>query len=139
MAMTTSAPIKQAIVHQLRLSAPLVAASTGGIHWRVAPREVKYPYIVVSLVSAPLKRDWDQVEIRSVWDIVAFAVNSVEVEQLDALVTTALNEADLPVTGQTTLLCQRVADVPGDDDIDDTGTRIFQMGGSYSIWTTQPR
>lgn len=139
MAMTTSAPIKQAIVRQLRLSAPLVAASAGGIHWRVAPAKVEYPYLLVSLVTAPLKRDWDQVEIRSIWDIVAYAVNSVAAENLDALVTAALNEADLPVTGQTTLLCQRSADVPPDDDTNAEGTRIFQAGGSYSIWTTQPR
>lgn len=139
MAMTTSARIKQAIVKQLRSSSPLVAALTGGIHWRVAPRKVSYPFAVVSRVAAPYKRDWDQVEIHSLWDVFIYAENSVDAENIDTLVSMALNEAELTVDGQTTLLCQRSADLPGGEDDDAEGERIYQIGGSYTIWTTQPR
>ena len=139
MAHTTTANIKRAIVQTLRTSAPLVAASSGGIHWRKAPRKVAYPFLVVSRVAAPIKRDWDQLEYRTVWDVMAYADNSVEAEQLDTLAGEALNEAELTVDGQTTLLCQRSADIDGDADIDDEGRQIFQIGGSYRIWTTQPR
>lgn len=139
MALSTSAQIKKAIVRKLRTSSQLVSASTGGIHWRVAPAKVAYPFVVVSRVAAPWKRDWDQQEIRSLWDVMTYAENSVEAENLDALVGEALNEAELTVDGQTQLLCQRVADIDGDDDTDEEGKRIFQIGSSYRIWTTQPR
>jgi hypothetical protein len=139
MAHTTSANIKRAIVQTLRASAPLVAASTGGIHWRKAPRKVSYPFLVVSRVAAPYQRDWDQLEIRSLWDVIAYAENSVGAENLDTLVGVALNEAELTVDGQATLLCQRSADIDGGEDTDDEGKQVFQIGGSYRIWTTQPR
>lgn len=139
MAMTTSGPINRAIVKKLRASSSLASALTGGIHRRLAPSKIAYPFLVYRRVAAPYARDWDQVEIRALYDVVIFAENSVEAENLDALVTTALNEAELQVDGQTTLLCQRVADLEGPDQTDDEGRRIYQIGGSYSIWTTQPR
>lgn len=140
MAMTTSGPIKRAIVQTLRGSGALVAALTGGIHQRVAPRKVSYPFLTYGLVAAPYIRDWDQVEVHGLFDVEAWAVNSVDAENIDALISAALNEAPLSVDGQTTLLCQRVADLPTNGPtLDGTGKRIFRMGGTYSIWTTQPR
>lgn len=140
MAMTTSTPIKRAIVKKLRAS-PAGAASTGGIHWRIAPGKASYPHLVVYRAAGAYPRaDWDTVDIQSLWDIVAVSENSVEAENLDTLVAVALNEADLEVDGQVTLLCQRVADVPGDeDDTNAEGSRIYQMGGTYRVWTYQPR
>lgn len=139
MAMTTSTPIKRAIVKKLRASSA-GAASTGGIHWRIAPEKAQYPHLKVSRAAGAYPRaDWDTVDIQSLWDIVAISENSVEAENLDALVTEALNEADLEVDGQTTLLCQRVGDVPDDEDTNAEGARIFQMGGTYRVWTYQPR
>ncbi len=140
MAISTSGPIKRAIVQTLRASGPLIAALSGGIHQSVAPRKVNYPFVTYRLITAPYIRDWDQAEIHAMFDVEAWAVNSVDAENIDALLTAALDEASLSVSGQTTLLCQRVTDLPTNGpETDGTGKRIYRMGGSYSIWTTQPR
>lgn len=138
MVMTTTGPINRAIVKTLRAS-PAGAASTGGIHRAIAPSKTPYPFLVYRKVSAPYVRDWDQVEIRARYDVMVFAENSVEAENLDALVSQALNEVELQVDGQDVLLCQRIADIEGVDETDEEGNRIYQIGGSYSIWTTQSR
>jgi hypothetical protein len=48
-----------------------------------------------------------------------------------------LQNAALSVTGQTTLICRRVADVVIPPDLDGEGKKIYQVGGTYEIWTTQ--
>lgn len=138
MVVTTSAPIKRALVQALRASGPLVAAINGGIHETIAPRKVKYPFVTYDLVSSPYEYDWTGVMIEAMFDVSIFAENPVDANNVDALVAAALNEAALAVSGQTTLLCRRVADMPTGPDVDAEGHRIYQVGGTYSVWTDQP-
>lgn len=137
--MSTAAPIKRAVVQKLRASSSLVAAIRGGIHEGIAPRKVRYPFVVYQLVAAPYVYDWSHGEIHATIDVFTFAENPVEANNLDALIAGALNEAALSVDGQTSMLCRRVADLPTGPDVDSEGRRIYQVGGTYSIWTDQPR
>lgn len=137
--MTTSvAPVKRAVVQALRASPSLVSAIAGGIHEGIAPRKIRYPFIVYQLVSAPYVYDWTGMIIPATFDVSVYAENPVDANNIDALIAGALNEAALNVDGQTSLLCRRVADLPTGPDIDSEGKRIYQVGGSYSVWTTQP-
>ena len=135
--MTSVAPIKRAVVQTLRASPSLVSAIAGGIHEGIAPRKVKYPFIVYQLIAAPYAYDWSGVMIQTVFDVSVFAENPVDANNIDALIAGALNEAVLSVDGQNSMLCRRVADLPTGPDIDGEGRRIYQIGGSYSIWTSQ--
>jgi hypothetical protein len=134
---STSASIKRAVVRRLRASPALVAAIAGGIHEGIAPRKVRYPFITYQLAGASYGYDWGAVMLRVLIDVSVFAENPVDANNIDALIAGALNEAALSVEGQTSLLCRRVADLPTGPDIDSEGKRIYQVGGSYSIWTDQ--
>ena len=136
MATTTVAPVKRAVVQKLRASSPLVAAIVGGIHEAVAPRKVKYPFIVYQIVASSYEYDWTGMQIHALMDVSTYAVNPVDANNIDALIAGALNDAALTVDGQTSLLCRRVGDLPTGPDVDSEGKRIYQVGGTYSIWTT---
>jgi hypothetical protein len=133
----TVAPVKRAVVQKLRASPALVAAIAGGIHEGIAPRKVRYPFIVYTLVSSAYSRQWGGVILKALFDVSVFAENPVDANNIDALIAGALNEAGLNIDGQNSLLCRRVADLPTGPDIDSEGKRIYQVGGSYSIWTDQ--
>ena len=137
MATTTVAPVKRAVVQKLRASSPLVAAIAGGIHEAVAPRKVKYPFIVYQIVASSYEYDWTGMQIHALLDISTYAVNPVDANNIDALIAGALNDAALTVDGQSSLLCRRVGDLPTGPDVDAEGKRIYQVGGTYSIWTDQ--
>ena len=133
--MSTVAPVKRAIVQAMRGHAPLVAAIRGGINEGIAPRKIKYPFIVYQLVSAPREHQWDGTQIHALFDISVFAENPVDANNVYALIDTALNDVDLTIDGQTNMLCRRVAELPMGPDRDSEGRRIFQVGGSYSVWS----
>ena len=137
MATTTVAPVKRAVVQKLRASSPLVAAIVGGIHEAVAPRKVRYPFIVYQIVASSYEDDWTGMQIPALMDVSTYAVNPVDANNIDALIAGALNDAALTVDGQTSLLCRRVGDLPTGPDVDSEGKRIYQVGGTYSIWTDQ--
>lgn len=138
MATSTAAPIKRAVVQTLRASGALMAAIAGGIHEGVAPRKVRYPFIVYQMVAAPYDYTWGTMLLRVTVDVSTYATNPVDANNIDALIAGALNEAALNVDGQTSMLCRRVADLPTGPDVDSEGKRIYQVGGSYLIWTDQP-
>ena len=135
--MSSVAPVKRAVVQKLRATPSLVSAIAGGIHEGIAPRKVKYPFIVYQLVAAPYAYDWTGLMIQALIDVSVFAENPVDANNIDALIGGALNDAELTVDGQTSLLCRRVADLPTGPDVDSEGKRIYQVGGSYSVWTNQ--
>ncbi len=137
MTIATTAPIKRAIVQALRASPSLVSAIRGGIHEGVAPRKVRYPFVVYQLVAAPYRYDWSGVVIATTFDVYTFAENPVDANNVDALIAAALNEAELSVDGQSSLICRRVADMPTGPDVDAEGRRIYQVGGTYEVWTAQ--
>lgn len=137
MATSTVAPVKRAVVQKLRASSPLVAAIVGGIHEAIAPRKVKYPFIVYQIVASSYEYDWTGMQIHALMDVSTYAVNPVDANNIDALIARALNDAALTVDGQASLLCRRVGDLPTGPDVDAEGKRIYQVGGTYSIWTDQ--
>lgn len=137
MTIASVAPVKRAVVQALRASPSLTAAIRGGIHEGIAPRKVRYPFIVYQLVAAPYDYRWGAVMTKSMFDVMVFAENPVDANTIDALISDVLNEAALTVDGQDNLLCRRVADLPTGPDTDSEGKRIYQVGGTYSIWTDQ--
>ncbi len=137
MALVTSAPVKRAIVQTLRASPALVAAIAGGIHEGIAPRKVRYPFVVYQLIAAPYSYQWGGAIIEATFDVSVYAENPVDANNIDALITAALDEAVLNMDEQDSMLCRRVADLPTGPDIDSEGKRIYQVGGSYSVWAHQ--
>jgi len=136
MPVTSSAKIKQALVATMRADTSLRTA-VNGFHESFAPAKTNYPFVTYDRVSAPYDYDWSSVTLRSYWDIQVWSRSSVEAEDLDALVTTVLNDASLVVAGQSTLICRRYADL-GDRDVDEEGQPIYMAGGTYEVWTSQP-
>lgn len=137
MTLTTSAPIKQAIVQKLRANTSLHGQLVGGIHEGFAPSKVKYPCLIYQLIYDPLTYTWGSMLHMAGFDLKIFHTDSVAANNLDALVLTTMNDASLSVTGQTTLFARRVADLSF-PDVDDEGKKVYMVGGTYEVWTDQP-
>jgi hypothetical protein len=71
------------------------------------------------------------------FDVFVWAENSVDANNVDALAAAALHDASLSVAGQSTLICRRTSDISS-VDVDEEGKRIYQVGGTYEVWTDQP-
>lgn len=133
---TSTVAIRRGLVQFLRMSAAIKAAVTG-IHEGFAPAKADYPFIVFDLVYSPIRRQWGSKQYISGFDIRAYSDDSVVAGNIDALMLTVLNDAPLVVAGQSTLLCQRIADLVG-TDVDADGRKVFVVGGTYEVWTDQP-
>jgi hypothetical protein len=101
-----------------------------------APSDTDYPFVVYSLVYAPYDFVWGAHTIRTAFDINVYSGNPVDANNIDALVLAALHDQDIVVSGQSTLLCRRVGDLSS-QDVDAEGKKIYQIGGTYEIWTHQ--
>lgn len=142
----TTAPLKNGIVRLVRADPDLKAALIGGIHERVAPRKVPYPFMVFSEVSAPFfySSGGRHLEIHALFDITVFALKKVEAQNLDMLLarlfSSGSSDVDLQafVTEQRVILCHRTANTPTGPERDDVGNRVVQFGGQYEIWSDQP-
>jgi hypothetical protein len=140
MAPKTSAPIRRALVRAVR-SAPVYSSLLGFFNG-FAPEDLGvpgYPFAVYNQVPTPYEDDWTSRMIVAVFDIFVFSRNSVEADNLDQAIADALEQAQLTVDGMDSLMCHRIADVPMPPDVDEQGKRIYQVGGTYEIWTDQPR
>lgn len=137
MAVPTPTPIKQGLVRKLRQTPALMAAISGGIHQGFAPAKVKYPFITYNLVAAANHFAWGSTEIHAMFDVFVWAENAVEAENLDSLIANTLHDAELDVDEQYLLQCRRVSTAPTGPTTDSTGRRIYQIGGTYEIWTNQ--
>lgn len=133
----TSQNIWRALVARIRSHASLRAALIGGIHEGLAAEKVGYPYMVWNAVVPGVKEDtWNTRMYVALADVLIVSRSSVEASNLDQLATEALDGAPLEVTGQRTLICHRVADIRLVDS-DEEGHRIYRVGGSYEIVTSQ--
>lgn len=132
---TTVANIKQALVAAMRANNPLKNA-VSGFYEGFAPPTTAYPFVVYSMVYAPYDFAWGSVTIRTAFDISVYAENPVDANNIDALALAALHNVALSVTGQSTLICRRVGDLSS-QDVDEEGKKIYQVGGTYEIWTHQ--
>jgi len=137
MVVSTSAPIKRALVAQLRTNLTLKAAIPGGIHEGFAPEKASYPLLIYQLVYNPYDYMWGSVILVAGFDIHVWSYSSVDANNIDALVIGTLNDAQLTVDGQTTLICRRTADL-GNQDVDEEGRKLYMVGGTYEVWTDQP-
>jgi hypothetical protein len=137
MAVPTPSPIKQGLVRRLR-QRPWFSTVRGGIHQNFAPAKAKYPFITYTMVTAPNDFTWGSTEIHAMFDVFAWSEKSVEAENLDALIADALHEAPLEVGEQSLLQCRRMGATPTGPTTDATGRRIYQIGGTYVIWTDHP-
>jgi hypothetical protein len=135
MPISTSANIKQALVAALRANNTLKDA-INGIYEGFAPVKTRYPFVTYNFATAPYDFAWGSVMIQALVDIHVFSEKSVEANNLDALVLNTLQDAALGVTGQSTLYCRRDMDL-SETDVDEEGKKVYQIGGTYSIWTDQ--
>ncbi len=136
MTLSTSAPIKRAIVAKLRSNATLRSALAGGMHEGFAPEKVPYPVLTYQLVYDPLAYTWGSMMHMAGFDINVWHTSSVDANNIDALVFNTLEDASLSVDGQTTLICRRVADLSS-QDVDEEGKKLYMVGGTYEVWTDQ--
>jgi len=151
MTVSTGFPIKRAIVQTLRYGhgprsyvfpegherAGEVALTGQWLHEEFAPEKTKYPFITYQQIYGPLSYLWGSVLLRAGFDVKVYSENSVEANNLFALVATVLDEANLVVAGQSTLICRRVGDLT-DSDVDEEGKKIYMVGATYEVWTDQP-
>jgi Protein of unknown function (DUF3168) len=108
------------------------------LHEGFAPEKTVYPFITYQrFPTVPREYTWGSVMMLARYDVDVFSPNSVEANNLDALVAAVLDEAELSVAGQSTLICRRVADLSS-QDTDDEGRKIYMVGGTYEVWTDQP-
>lgn len=135
----TSQNIWRALVATLRSNATLRAALIGDIHEGVAADKAPYPHCVWTPAVPGVNEDsWGERTIVAVGDVWAVSRSSVEAANLDQLMNETLDEASLHVIGHHSLICYRIADLR-DDDTDEEGRKIFRIGGSYEIQTSQVR
>lgn len=136
MAYVTSQRIVQGLVSELRSNTALRAALIGGIHEGFSAEDLDYPFAVFVVVAAPLSDDHTGRTTVMLVDVTVFSRSQVEASNLDESITQTLEGASLAVTGQTTLICYRVADLRM-TDVDEEGQKVYGVGGSYEIWTDQ--
>lgn len=122
----------------LRASADFRATLTGGIHEGVAPEKTEYPFATFQPVAAPYEDDWSSRMIVAIVDVFVYSENQVTARNGDQIVADALDRVQLTVDDMTTLICRRIADIPAAPDVDAEGKLIYQVGGTYEIWTDQP-
>lgn len=147
MAFLSTGPIKRGVVRRIRSDVALANALVGGIHQRLAPRKIEYPFLVYDEVSAPMLDDSGTGpgggrEIRALYDVTVFATNPVEAENLGQRVYTLFDGADIEldslVDGQRVTLCRIAATLPDNGpERDDTGAYYAQIGHTVEIWTQQ--
>jgi Protein of unknown function (DUF3168) len=145
MTVSTGFPIKRAIVETLRDAAALVqaiAAARGGsagkwLHEGFAPEKTAYPFVTYQQVYGPYNYLWGSVLLRAGFDVKVYSENSVEANNLFALLAAELDEAELPVAGQSTLICRRIADL-GSPEANEEGKKVYMVGGTYEVVTDQP-
>jgi hypothetical protein len=122
----------------MRANGSLRASLVGGLHEGFAPAKAPFPLAVYNLVTAPYEDLWGSRLIVALMDVFAFSKNPVDANTIDQLILNTLDGAVLTVDGQTSLICRRVTDLPGGTELDSEGNKIYQIGGSYEIWTDQP-
>lgn len=137
-ALSTTAPVKRALVRALRANAAITTGAPGGIHQGISPAKTRYPFITYRIIPTTRDYQWDGMQIYALVDIFAFStLTPVEAENLDGLIANTLQDAYLTVDGQDLLFLRRVADITMDPETDARGRRVYQIGGSYRVITSQ--
>jgi hypothetical protein len=132
----TSAPIRRALVQAIRGAGAY--GTLKGIFQGFAPEETDYPFAVYNLIAAPYEDAWGSRMIIAAYDVFVFSRNEVEANNLDQSLADALDGAQLTVEDMDPLICRRVSDAPMPPDLDNEGKKVYQVGGTYEVWTDQP-
>lgn len=131
----TSAAIRRALVQTIRTAG--VYGSLRGIFPGFAPEKTDYPFGVYNQIAAPYEDAWGSRMIIAAYDVFVFSRDEVEAHNLDQALADALDGAQLTVEDMSTLICRRVNDIPVSPDLDEEGKKVYQVGGTYEIWTDQ--
>lgn len=141
MAVTNVGPVKQAFVRALRdITALKAAVGSDGFHEGIALPNPKYPFVVYTVASSRRRYTWDPGSILiSTFDVFVISGDQVEAHNLDQLILTGMQDKSLTFdqgSEQSTMLCRRYMDLSF-VDVDDAGKKVYQVGGTYSVWTGQ--
>ena len=134
---------KQAFVRALRnISALTAAVGSDGIHEGVVTRKVDYPFVVYSVVHSGRDDDWGHRSMmRTIFDVAVVTDDQVQAHNLDAAILNGLKDAIIdPLfdsgSGQSTLYFRRLSDTSF-AAADGEGEKVYQVGGTYALWTDQ--
>jgi len=133
---------KQAFVRALRnITALNAAVGNDGIHEGVVTRNVEYPFVVYSVSFSVRNDDWGHRSLmRTGFDVVVVSDDQVQAHTLDEAILngipTTLNAFLEPSSGQSTLFCRRISDTSFAGR-DGEGEKVYQVGGTYALWTDQ--
>jgi hypothetical protein len=137
-------PLKQAFVRALRDITALKTAVGNEFHEGVVLPGTAYPFCVYSIPVAAIEYDWDGGIARAVVDVIVASDDSVAAGNLDQLIAKGLQDKVLDFSGTTTdptdepkstLLCRRITALSA-TGFDDAGTRVYNVGGRYSVETS---
>ncbi len=131
------APTRQALVQRLRSDPALQAVVPGDVHEGFAPPKTRRPWLTYQVVYSPIDYLWGSAITEIGIQVCVFAENSVDAHNIDALVLANLHDAELQVSGQSTLICRRMSSMSLAHE-DEEGKKIYQVGGTYEIWIDQP-
>lgn len=133
----TSAAVFQALVQAVRANSSLYASLKGGMHEGFSPEKVEYPMATYTPVTMPYEDQWGKRTIITVVDVSIISRNQVEAGNLDQSMAETLDGASLTPSGQTSLICRRIADLRLAPDVDEEGLKVYGVGGTYEVWTDQ--
>jgi len=137
MAYSSSAAIVRALVQRVRANSALRASLKGGIHEGFSPEPVEtLPMAIYVPVAASYESTWSSRAIVALFDVTIYSRSQVEASNLDQSMLEQLDGATLSPDGQTFLICRRVNDLRN-TDVDEEGQKVYGVGGSYEIWTSQ--
>lgn len=141
MTVTNVGPVKQAFVRALRdISALKAAVGSDGFHEGIAPPNTEYPIVIYDVAVSRRRYSFDAAPILiSTFDVFVISTDQVEAHNLDQLVLLGLQDKVLTFDAgseQSTLYCRRYLDMSF-TNVDDAGKKVYQVGGSYQIWTGQ--
>lgn len=131
----TFQPIARALVSTLRTNATLKAALTG-MYEAIAPNDAEYPYLTYDLYGSTSKWEFGGAVYKPKFMVRIWSDDQVQARTLDQLAHETLWDADLGLDQQTTLLCRRTKDVSRVHDAGE-GSKVFSVGGLYTVWTGQ--
>lgn len=129
-------PVRTALIRALRANLPLAAELTGDWSEGAAPPSTEYPLGIIALVPSPSNHDWSGVVHDLLVDVVVFSRDQDQAARLSQLVFTTLQDYLLPLTGLTSLGCRRTGPLSL-QDVDDQGTAIYEVGGTWRIRVAQ--
>ena len=132
---------KQAFVRALRdITVLMTAVGSDGIYEGVVTREVDYPFVVYSVSFSTRDYDWGgRSMMRTGFSVVVVSDDQVVAHNLDQAIINGLHDKQLtfdPSSGQSTLFCRRVSDTSFAGS-DGEGEKVYQVGGTYVVWTDQ--